>query len=39
MDEDGKADYVKGANITGFIRVADAMLTEGHVYFMFFLLI
>lgn len=24
-------DYVKGANIAGFIRVADAMLAEGHV--------
>jgi len=30
-DEDGKIDYVKGANIAGFIRVADAMLAEGHV--------
>jgi glutamate dehydrogenase (NADP+) len=29
--EDGKIDYVKGANIAGFIRVADAMLAEGHV--------
>lgn len=29
--EDGKVDYVKGANIAGFIRVADAMLAEGHV--------
>jgi glutamate dehydrogenase (NADP+) len=24
-------DYVKGANIAGFVRVADAMLAEGHV--------
>lgn len=24
-------DYVKGANISGFVRVADAMLAEGHV--------
>jgi len=30
-DEDGKIDYVKGANIAGFIRMADAMLAEGHV--------
>ncbi|MCU0388715.1 MAG: NADP-specific glutamate dehydrogenase, partial [Chitinophagaceae bacterium] len=29
--EDGKVDYVKGANIAGFKRVADAMLAEGHV--------
>jgi glutamate dehydrogenase (NADP+) len=29
--EDGKIDYVKGSNIAGFIRVADAMLAEGHV--------
>lgn len=29
--EDGNVDYVKGANIAGFIRVADAMLAEGHV--------
>jgi glutamate dehydrogenase (NADP+) len=24
-------DYVKGANIAGFIKVADAMLAYGHV--------
>jgi len=24
-------DYVKGANIAGFVRVANAMLAEGHV--------
>jgi glutamate dehydrogenase (NADP+) len=30
-DENGKVDYVKGANIAGFKRVADAMLAEGHV--------
>ena len=24
-------DYVKGANIAGFVRVADAMLAQGHV--------
>lgn len=29
--EDGKIDYVKGANIAGFVRVADAMIAEGHV--------
>ncbi len=28
---DGSVDYVKGANIAGFVRVADAMLAEGHV--------
>ncbi len=28
---DGDVDYVKGANIAGFVRVADAMLAEGHV--------
>jgi glutamate dehydrogenase (NADP+) len=27
----GSIDYVKGANIAGFVRVADAMLAEGHV--------
>jgi glutamate dehydrogenase (NADP+) len=28
---DKNVDYVKGANIAGFVRVADAMLAEGHV--------
>jgi glutamate dehydrogenase/leucine dehydrogenase len=28
---DGTTDYLKGANIAGFVRVADAMLAEGHV--------
>ena len=28
---DGDIDYVKGANIGGFVKVADAMLAEGHV--------
>ena len=28
---DGNIDYLKGANIAGFVRVADAMLAEGHV--------
>jgi glutamate dehydrogenase (NADP+) len=28
-DEDGFVDYVKGANIAGFVKVADAMLDQG----------
>jgi len=28
---DGYVDYVKGANIAGFVKVADAMLAQGHV--------
>lgn len=28
---DGKIDYAKGANIGGFVKVADAMLAQGHV--------
>ena len=28
---DGKIDYVKGANIAGFVKVADAMLDQGVV--------
>ncbi len=28
---DGYVDYVKGANIAGFVKVADAMLDQGHV--------
>jgi glutamate dehydrogenase (NADP+) len=28
-DKEGQVDYVKGANIAGFVRVADAMLAEG----------
>jgi glutamate dehydrogenase (NADP+) len=28
-EEDGFVDYVKGANIAGFIKVADAMLDQG----------
>jgi glutamate dehydrogenase (NADP+) len=31
VQEDGTVNYVLGANIAGFIRVADAMLAEGHV--------
>ena len=27
--EDGYVDYVKGANVAGFIKVADAMLDQG----------
>lgn len=29
--DDGTVDYVQGANIAGFVRVADAMLQQGHV--------
>ncbi|CAM1345482.1 NADP-specific glutamate dehydrogenase [Tenacibaculum amylolyticum] len=28
-DESGYVDYVKGANIAGFVKVADAMLAQG----------
>lgn len=28
-DEDGFVDYVKGANIAGFVKVADAMMAQG----------
>jgi glutamate dehydrogenase (NADP+) len=31
MNGDDTVDYLKGANIAGFVRVADAMLAEGHV--------
>ena len=27
----GPVDYVSGANIAGFVKVADAMLSYGHV--------
>ena len=30
-DGDGHVDYVKGANIAGFVKVADAMLAQGAV--------
>ncbi|MGY5845855.1 NADP-specific glutamate dehydrogenase [Salegentibacter sp. HM20] len=30
-NEDGFVDYVKGANIAGFVKVADAMLAQGAV--------
>jgi glutamate dehydrogenase (NADP+) len=29
--EDGEINYMKGANIAGFIKVADAMIAQGHV--------
>jgi len=29
--EDGNVDYVKGANIAGFVKVADAMIDQGIV--------
>ncbi|WP_299884493.1 NADP-specific glutamate dehydrogenase [uncultured Lacinutrix sp.] len=29
--EDGSIDYVKGANVAGFVKVADAMLSQGVV--------
>ncbi|MCD4676358.1 MAG: glutamate dehydrogenase, partial [Desulfobacula sp.] len=28
-DADGHVDYVKGANIAGFLKVANAMLDQG----------
>jgi len=31
MQEDGYIDYVKGANIAGFVKVADAMIDQGLV--------
>lgn len=31
QDEQGKINYVKGANIAGFIKVADAMIAQGVV--------
>jgi len=30
-EENGEVNYVKGANISGFIKVADAMLDQGIV--------
>ena len=30
-DDNGSINYVKGANISGFIKVADAMLDQGVV--------
>ena len=31
VEEDGYVNYVKGANIAGFVKVADAMLAQGVV--------
>ncbi|WP_340154358.1 NADP-specific glutamate dehydrogenase [uncultured Winogradskyella sp.] len=31
LNEDGSIDYIKGANIAGFVKVADAMLAQGVV--------
>ncbi len=31
QDEEGEIDYVKGANIAGFEKVAEAMLAQGNV--------
>jgi glutamate dehydrogenase (NADP+) len=30
-EEKAHVDYVKGANIAGFVKVADAMIAQGHV--------
>jgi glutamate dehydrogenase (NADP+) len=30
-DKDGYVNYVKGANIAGFLKVADAMIDQGVV--------
>ena len=30
-EADGSINYVKGANIAGFVKVADAMLAQGVV--------
>jgi glutamate dehydrogenase (NADP+) len=30
-EEDGYVNYVKGANIAGFIKVAEAMMAQGLV--------
>ena len=30
-NDDGSIDYIKGANIAGFVKVADAMLAQGIV--------
>ena len=31
LNDDGSIDYIKGANIAGFVKVADAMLAQGVV--------
>ena len=28
-NEDGSIDYVKGANIAGFVKIADAVIAQG----------
>ncbi len=30
-NEDGSVDYVRGANLAGFVKVADAMMDQGAV--------
>ena len=30
-DDNGNVDYVKGANIAGFVKVADAMIDQGNI--------
>ena len=30
-NDDGTVDYVRGANIAGFVKVADAMIDQGVV--------
>jgi glutamate dehydrogenase (NADP+) len=30
-NKDGSIDYIKGANIAGFVKVADAMIAQGVV--------
>jgi glutamate dehydrogenase (NADP+) len=30
-DSEGYVNYVKGANVAGFVKVADAMLAQGVV--------
>ena len=30
-ENDGSVDYVKGSNISGFVKIADAMLDQGVV--------
>ena len=31
LEKDGSVNYVKGSNIAGFVKVADAMLAQGIV--------
>ena len=33
-ESDGYINYVKGANIAGFVKVADAMIAQGVVQFL-----